>query len=422
MKLLKSVAVAGLALSLGISTALAEEQVLRAASYLDVETGDLVSPANIVIEDGMITAVNPDSLPDGAEVIDLGETILLPGLMDVHTHLTYDIAGDWVNRPVKETAAESALRGADNAYKTLLAGFTTVRDLGAAGGFTDVALMHAVENGWISGPDVIPTGHALSITGGHCETTGFAPGILERDWRSGVADGVTEVVKAVRYQIKHGARAIKICATAGVLSFEGPVGAQQYSLEEMQAIAEEAHRHGIKVAAHAHGTEGIIAASEAGIDTIEHNSIMTEEAARILLANGTHIVPNIYLIDRIDMDALPEQLQRKMEIVGREARESFRRAVEMGVPILFGTDSAVYPHGENAKEFAAQVALGQSPLAAIRSATIVPADYFGLDDRGRIAPGLKAHIIGVADNPLEDIATLESVTFVTKDDHIYKRP
>ena len=399
----------------------AETTVVRAAAYLDVERGEIVRPAVVVVEGEHIAAVNPAAEPAGAEVVELGEMTLLPGLIDMHTHLNYEIVEGWETEPVRWTAADFALRGVKNAEKTLLAGFTTVRDIWALG-FSDVALARAIEHGWVVGPRMFASGHALSITGGHCEITGFAPGVAEGDYRSGVADGVDEVVKAVRYQIKHGAEVIKVCATAGVLSFEGPVGAQQYSLAELTAIAEEAHRHGITVAAHAHGTEGIIAASEAGIDTIEHASVVTEEAARILAANGTAIVPNLYLLESMDYDLLPPAIAAKGRALDPLVLDSFRRALDHGVKIVFGTDSGVYPHGENGREFAARVAAGQSPIEAIRGATAYAAELLRVEDRGRIAPGLLADLVAVAGDPLADVALLEDVRFVMKGGVVYKTP
>jgi len=400
----------------------AETVVLEAAQYLDVVQGRLVSPAVIVVEADRIAAINPAARPAGARTIALGGHTLLPGLMDSHTHLNYDIVPGWETEAVRFTTGDYALRGVVNARKTLLAGFTTVRDLGTGVGFSDVALQRAIDQGWVIGPRMIPAGHALSITGGHCDITGFAPGIEPPNYISGVADGVDEVLKAARYQIKHGAKVIKICATAGVLSFEGPAGAQQYSIEELRAAAEEAHRHGLRIAAHAHGTDGIIAASAAGIDSIEHNSIMTEEAARILRKNGTFVVPNLYLNKAIDLSMVPPVMAAKMNALKPVQIESFRRALAYQLKISFGTDAGVFPHGENAREFAAQVALGQTPLNAIRSATVVNAELFDTPDRGRIEPGLLADLIAVAGNPLEDIALLEDVRFVMKGGAVYKQP
>ena len=256
--------------------ALSQTTVLEADRFLDVESGEYVSPGVIVVGEGRIAAINPAVIPEGAEVIDLAGMTLLPGLMDMHTHLSGSLDGDWLHRDVKETDADAALRAAHNGRITLEAGFTTVRNLGA-GGFSVIAYDRAVREGRAVGPRIISAGHALGITGGHCDVTGYRPGVMELGYKAGIADG-DDVVRAVRYQIKHGAKVIKICATAGVLSFEGPVGAQQYSEAEMEAIVDEAALHGIKVAAHAHGTQGIIAASNAGVASIEHGSILSEEA------------------------------------------------------------------------------------------------------------------------------------------------
>jgi imidazolonepropionase-like amidohydrolase len=382
----------------------------------------MMSPAVIVVEDDRITAINPATRPANAKTIRLEGHTLLPGLMDSHTHLNYELIEGWETEAVRFTTGDFALRGVPNAKATLLAGFTTVRDVGTGVGFSDVALTHAIDKGWVMGPRVIPAGHALSITGGHCDITGFGPGIEPPNYVSGVADGVDAVQKAIRYQIKHGAKVIKICATAGVLSFEGPVGAQQYSLEELRAAAEETHRHGLRIAAHAHGTEGIIAASEAGIDSIEHNSMMTDEAARIIKQHGTYVVPNMHLLEVLRGVALPEALAKKQEFLHPQVIESFRRAVQQGLKISFGTDAGVFPHGENAKEFTARVRYGMAPLAAIRSATTVNAELFDTPDRGKIETGLLADLIAVAGDPLEDIKLLEDVRFVMKGGIVYKQP
>jgi imidazolonepropionase-like amidohydrolase len=411
---------------LGLLAALparAEPVVVEADAYLDVVGGRIVFPAVVVVEGEKIVAVNPAARPAGAKTISLAGHTLLPGLMDSHVHLNYIIGEGWETEPVRYTTGDFALRAVPHAERTLLAGFTTVRDLGTGLGFSDVALMHAIEKGWVDGPRLIPAGHALSISGGHCDQSmGFAPGAGVPEYLSGTADGVEEVLKAVRHQVKHGAKVIKICATAGVLSFEGPAGAQQYSLEELRAAAEEAHRHGLRIAAHAHGTEGIIASSEAGIDSIEHNSMMTDEAAAILKKNGSFLVPNLYLIDTLKTTELPPALAAKQAKLGPLAVESFKRALKQGLKISFGTDAGVFPHGDNAKEFTARVAQGDTPLHAIRSATIVNAELFGTPDRGRIEPGLLADLVAVAGNPLENVKLLEDVRFVMKGGVVYKTP
>ncbi len=417
-KMLTYLSVCCLLLASGLAGA--DITIIKASRYLDVEAGNYVSPAVIVVEDKNIKSVNPDIEPE-TTVLDLGNMTILPGLMDAHTHLTYDIGPGWTTEAVRFTSGEFALRGALNAKKTLMAGFTTVRDVGA-NGFTNVALSNAIKRDWVPGPDVIPAGYALGVTGGHCDITGFAPGVLEADFRKGVADGTDEFVKAVRYQVKHGAKVIKICATAGVLSFEDSVGAQQMSFEEMQAVANEAHRHHLKVAAHAHGTKGIIAASNAGIDSIEHGSLLTPEAVQVLKKNGTWYVPTLYLTRSIDWKSIPKALQKKGKYIMPLADEGFKKALKAHVKVALGTDAAVYPHGDNARELAVHVELGQSAIDAIRSATINTAQLFGTMDRGRVATGLLADLIAVDGDPLEDITTLQHVSFVMKNGKVYKQP
>ncbi len=393
--------------------------VLRADRMLDVVAGRVVADAVVVVRGETIAAVNPPAPPEDAEVIELGDLCLVPGLMDLHTHLNYDLEGDWVHREVKEGPADAALRGARNARLTLMAGFTTVRDVGSSG-FADVALMRAIDRGFVEGPRMFPAGHSLGITGGHCDTTGYRPGIAERGPEAGVADGPAEVLKAVRYQIKHGAKVIKTCATAGVLSFEGPVGAQQYSQEELETMVAEARRHGLKVAAHAHGVEGIIAAVRAGVASIEHGSVLNDEAIALMKERGTYLVPTTYLADAIDLESLPPGPRAKADYILPIAKESLRRAIAAGVKIAYGTDAAVYPHGLNAREFSTLVERGMTPLAAIRTATLNAADLLGVDDRGAIAAGKLADLIAVPGNPLEDVSVLERVEFVMKGGEVKK--
>jgi imidazolonepropionase-like amidohydrolase len=397
----------------------AERIVLRAARMLDVESGRIVANARVVVEGDRISAVNPPSLPAGARVIDLGDVTLMPGFIDTHTHLGGEIGPNMLLDPVTLTEIDAAFKAAKNGRTTLLAGFTTVRDFGGA---VTVALGHAVERGDVVGPRVVPSRNALGITGGHCDVTGYAPGVLEQGPKDGVADGPWEVVEAVRYQIKHGAQVIKTCATAGVLSLEGPVGAQQYTMEELKAMVDEAARHGIRVAAHAHGTEGIKAAVRAGVASIEHGSMLDDEAITLMKERGTYLVPTSYLAERINLAVLPAQIRRKAETVLPLARASLRKAISSGVKIAFGTDAAVFPHGENAKEFAVYVKAGMSPLAALRTGTVNAADLLGKTDRGVIAPGKLADLVAAPGNPLEDITTTERVQFVMLGGRVIKEP
>jgi imidazolonepropionase-like amidohydrolase len=395
--------------------------IVRAARMLDVVRGELISPAVLVVADGKIQTVGAGNLPANARTVDLGDLTLLPGLIDAHTHLTFDISGDWVTRSVTELPADAALRGAMNARKTLLAGFTTVRDVGSTG-FADVSLMKAIDAGMVEGPRMIPSAHAIGITGGHCDDTGWAPGVNELGYRNGLADGVDEVVKAVRYQVKHGAKVIKVCATAGVLSFDATLGAQQLSDLELQAIVQEASRHGLKVAAHAHGTEGIIAAVKAGVASIEHGSILNDEAIDLMKRRGTYLVPTAYLLSTCKFDSMPPRIAAKAREVIPLAQASHRRAIKAGVKIAFGTDAAVYPHGDNAHEFAVYVGYGMRPADAIRTATVNAADLLGVSDRAVIAPGKLADLIAVRGNPLDDVKTLQQVLWVMKGGVVVKSP
>ncbi|MDX1578751.1 MAG: amidohydrolase family protein, partial [Gemmatimonadota bacterium] len=328
--------------------------VLRAARMFDAASGRIIPDAVLVVEGERIAAVRPSEVPEGAVQIDLGDATLLPGFIDAHTHLAGQISASSFTRAVTETMADAAINAVRYGGRTVRAGFTTVRDFG---GDATVALAEAVEEGAVTAPRVVPSRNPLGITGGHCDVTGFAPGVREGGVEEGVADGPWEVVAAVRYQIKHGARVIKTCATAGVLSMEGPVGAQQYSLEELEAMVEEASRHGVKVAAHAHGSEGILAAVRAGVASIEHGSMLTDEIMDLMIEKGTYLVPTTYLVDVIDLDVLPPLVRSKAETILPGARASLERAIARGVPIAFGTDAGVFPHGQNAGEFSIYVDL-----------------------------------------------------------------
>jgi imidazolonepropionase-like amidohydrolase len=398
----------------------AEMIVIRADRMLDVVSGEIIKDAHIVVEGKKIIGVGDSKLGKGAKVVHLGDMTLLPGLIDMHVHLGYDIDPGFVYRSLKETVADDAFRAARNARKTLMAGFTTVREAGSRD-FLDVSLMRAVEKGFVEGPWIWPCGHGIGITGGHSDDIGYQPGILEREPEFGIADGPEECLRAVRYQIKHGAKAIKIMATAGVLSFEESVGAQQYSYEEMRLMVEEAARHGLKVFAHAHGDVGIIAAVKAGVASIEHGSMVNDEAIRLMKERETYLVPTSYLRDSINLDALPPKLRAKAESILPVARKGLRNAIAAKVNIAFGTDAAVFPHGDNAKEFAVYVKLGMSPIDAIRTATVNAVDLLGVDDRGILAEGRLADIIAVKGNPLEDITVLEDIPFVMHGGRIVKK-
>jgi imidazolonepropionase-like amidohydrolase len=319
------------------------------------------------------------------------------------------------------------LRAAANARRTLQAGFTTVRNLGlfvqTGGLLLDVALMKAIDMGWLEGPRIVPTGHAISPTGGHLDPTmfqAFAPHVLPLTVEEGIANGVAEVRKAVRYQIKYGARVIKVSASGGVMSHTGPAGARQYSTEELEAIVDEAHRAGLKVAAHCHGDEAIRVAVECGIDCIEHGSLMSDETLDLFIERETFLVATTYLADGMDVSHAPPELQAKAAEVFPRARETVSKAIRRGARIACGTDAPAIPHGRNAKELIALVNRGMTPLQAIRAATTVAAELIDVDDRGRLEEGLLADIIAVPDDPLIDISVTEGVRFVMKGGQIYR--
>jgi imidazolonepropionase-like amidohydrolase len=402
--------------------------LLRAARLLDLDAGGYVEPGVLLVEGSRIAAVSPTSIPDEAEVVDLGGLTLLPGLMDMEVNLLMggpDHASPLV--AVQDDPVVKTLRGVANARRTLRSGFTTVRNLGlfvqTGGILLDVALKKAIDLGWVDGPRIVPAGHAISPTGGHLDPTMFqrlGPNVLPLTVEEGIADGVDEVRKAVRYQIKHGAELIKVCASGGVMSHTGPAGAQQYSDEELRVVADEAHRAGLRVAAHAHGDDGIRAAVEAGIDCIEHGSLMSDETMALMIERGTFLVPTTYLADGMDVSHADPELQAKAAEVFPRAKATVSKAIERGVKIACGTDAPAIFHGRNAKELIALVDRGMTPLQAIRAATTVAAELIDVDDRGRLAPGLLADVIAVEGDPLADITATEQVRFVMKDGTTYR--
>lgn len=409
---------------MGLHTVNAQMIVVKADSMLDVASGKLVSPAVILINDGIIESINPSTVPKNIKFVYLGQKILLPGLIDMHTHVTgdYFTGDDWTTAAVRQTASDWALQGVRFAREILENGFTTVRDLGAQPGFPDVALMRAIEAGHMPGPDIWPAGHAISITGGHCDWTGFAPGVIELGPEAGIADGVDEAIKAVRYQAKHGVRVIKVCATGGVYSFSqnAEIGAQQFSFNELKTIVEEAHKLGLKVAAHAHGTQGINAAIKAGVDSIEHGSILSQESIALMKERGTFLVPQAYLNEFEVSPDTPAQIVAKIEYLEPLIEESVKMAYEAGVNMAFGSDNGVFPHRDTALEFGALTRMGISNIDALRMATINASKLLGVSDRGELAVGKRADIIAVPANPLEDITQMEAVSFVMKQGVIFK--
>ncbi len=393
--------------------------IIRAAHLLDVRSGRTIDSPVIVISGDKITALNGPA-PAGATVIDLAGMTLLPGLIDAHTHLTSDPKFGYEQLSI--STPKEALIGAKNARVTLLAGFTTIRNVGA-GGFTDVALRDAVNEGLVPGPRMLVSGPPLGITGGHCDDN-----LLPFEYHKssdGAADGITAVQHKVRENIKYGADLIKICATGGVLSKGDDPQASQYTLEEMRAIVADAHRLGRKVAAHAHGAQGILWATQAGVDSIEHGSYIDDAGIAEMKKNGTYLVPTVYLqrwmLENMQSIGMPAMYGVKMRQIIDVARKNLTHAFASGVKVAFGTDAAVYPHGLNAHEFNEYVQMGMTPIQAIQTATVNAADLLGWSDRiGTIEPGKFADIVAVNGDPTKDVTVLQHPTFVMRGGDVYK--
>jgi imidazolonepropionase-like amidohydrolase len=402
----------------------AKRTVIRPGRLLDVRTGELRTNQAIVVEGEKIVQVGPAAevkAAAGDTTIDLPEATLLPGLIDAHTHLTFDLNSLGYQGLGISTARE-ALHGARNAKRTLEAGFTTVRNVGAFD-YSDIALRDAINDGDVIGPRILASGPALGITGGHCDENLLPPAFHFQG--AGVADGVEAVQHKVREVIKYGADVIKICATGGVLSKGDDPNASQYTLEEMKAIVADAHRLGRKVAAHAHGAEGVRWASEAGVDSVEHGHLMDDAAIATLKKNGTYLVPTLFLTEymqqNMERNDVPEFSKQKMRWIASAAQQNVKKAFDAGVKVAFGTDAAVYPHGLNAGEFHVYVKLGMTPLAAIQTATINAADLLGWTKQvGTLEPGKWADMIAVDGDPTKDVTTLERVKFVMKGGAVYK--
>ncbi len=399
---------------------------VKAGRMLDVRSGNYLSDQVILIEAGKVREVGKardmqPHVPAGAKVIDLSRYTVLPGLINAHTHLTF--APDMgAYRSLGISIPREALTGARNARVTLLAGFTTVRNVGADG-YSDIALRDAINAGDVPGPRMVASGPALGITGGHCDEDLLAP--QYHAFALGVADGVPAVMAKVRENIKYGSDVIKFCATGGVLSQGDNPESEQYSPEEMHAIIQEAHRLGRKTAAHAHGALGIRDAVLAGVDSIEHGSFINEEDIQLMKERGTYLVPTLYLgdwlLENYQKLGLTDNMVAKAKYVLPNARQNVARAFQEGVKVAFGTDAAVYPHGLNAHEFAVMVKLGMTPLAAIQAATLNAADLLGWADRvGSLEPGHFADLIAVEGDPLQDVTVLQDVKVVMKGGEVVK--
>jgi imidazolonepropionase-like amidohydrolase len=409
-----------------------EPIVIRAERWLDVVTGQLNSPAVLVVEGDHIADIGSSKTPSSARQVELGDVTLLPGLMDME--LNFFIGGpenpDGLPNPlhgVQDDPALRTLRSTVNAKATLMAGFTTVRNLGLmvkTGGYIlDVDLGRAIDRGWVAGPRIVAAGHAISPSGGHLDPTmvrGLAPSIMPLSVEEGIANGVPEVRKAVRYQIKHGAGLIKISASGGVMSYNSAPGSQQYSDEELVAIVDEAHRAGVRVAAHGVGDVAIRACIRAGVDCIEHGFMASEDTIDMMVEHGTFLVSTQTLCGGMALSKADPVHQKKAAEVFPMARDMLPKAVKAGVKIACGTDAPAIPHGSNARELGTLVERGMTPLQALQAATITSADLIDVDDRGRLEPGLLADVIAVPGDPTEDVTVTQDMRFVMKDGQIYK--
>ena len=400
--------------------------VVTADRMLDVTTGRYVDhPAIVIGDDGKIQQIGSLAsmqLPAGTKHIDLTGETLLPGLIDMHVHLT-SLAEIGGYQGLKYSDSFWQVVGAANARKTIDAGFTAVRNVGSSD-FGDVGLKEAIDGGWIEGPRIVPATYALGATGGHCDDNGLPPSYDKKGPQ--VINSAGEAREKVRWMHKYGAEVIKICATGGVFSLGDSVGAQQLTLDEMKAIADEAHMLGIKVAAHAHGDEGIRAAILAGIDTIEHASLASDATIQLAKQHGTWFDMDIYNDDYIlatgTANGTEQESLDKERMIGLKQRQTFQRATRAGVKMLFGTDAGVYPHGDNGKQFAKMVQWGMTPIQAIRAATASAAEALGRNDVGAIQPGRYGDIIAVRGDPLQNVAVLEHVDAVIKGGKLVKGP
>ena len=411
----------------GIQAQTKTATIIKAGKLIDTENGKVLDNQLILIENDTIKAVGSNiAVPRGATIIDLSKATVLPGLIDCHTHVTGNPGGDYYADIFRKTVMDYAVTAHIYAKRTLEAGFTTIRDVGSQA-FLDVALRNAINNGDIPGPRMLCATLFIGSTGSHGDLNGFSPFLDSKMPKemSGIANGVDEIRKQVRYNIKYGADVIKFGASAGVLSEEESVGAPQYTQEEMNAIVDEAKLWGRKTCAHAHGTIAIKMAVKAGVASIEHGSLIDEEGIELMKQHGTYLVSDIYNDDYIMSEyakmGYPEKILNKERQVGRLQRENFARAVKGGVKIAYGTDAGVYPHGWNGKQFFYMVKFGLTPMQAIQAATTSAADLLGWTQRvGSVTAGKLADIIAVSGDPLQNITVLENVQFVMKGGVVYK--
>jgi imidazolonepropionase-like amidohydrolase len=414
------------ALGCGVcASAHADTVVINAAKMIDVLSGRVIERPQVTVTDGRITAVGSTgaAIPEGARRVDLPGMTLLPGLIDMHTHLTSDPHYSGY-RHLQFTDNFWTVVGVANAKKTLEAGFTTVRNVGSAN-YDDVAIKQGIEQGFVPGPRIVPATYAIGATGGHCDNTSLPPSITTPS--PAVANGPEQLRAMVRKLHKYGAEVIKFCGTGGVLSKTDAVGAQQFDLTEMRAIVDEAHMLGLRVAVHAHGTSGIKDAIRAGVDTIEHASLADDEAIALAKQHGTWFSMDIYDDDYIlaegEKNGVFKESLEKERVVGLKQRQTFQAAVKAGVKMIFGTDAGVYPNGLNARQFVTMVQWGMTPMQAIQAATVNAADALGRSaDVGAIAVGRYGDLIAVSGNPLGDIAVLQNVGFVMKGGEVVKAP
>lgn len=411
------------------ATAAAETTVIKAGTLIDGRGGEPVKDVVIVVEDGLIRDVGRDvTAPAGATVIDLSDRTVLPGFIDAHVHLTGRHIGEgsnWEDARVRDLPQEDAIRGVRNALLTLDAGFTTVRNVGASS-FSDIALRNMIRQGVVPGPRILAAGHSLGITGGHCDTNGYIPGVLEPGPGDGVADGVDAIIKEVRLQVKRGADVIKFCATGGVLSEGDAVGVQQYSAEEMNALVEEAHLTGRRVAAHAHGNAGIRVAVMSGVDSIEHGSELDDATVKMFKEHGTWLVPTLCAQEAVERQAadgvLVGERAAKATYIAPRARASFRLAVAAGVRIALGSDAGVFPHGTQGREFVLMAANGLTPMQALVAGTSGAATLLGVEaEVGTVEAGKVADLVAVAGDPLRDMETVTRPVFVMSRGRVHRR-